>query len=133
MKKTSLLALVIILIIGSLFVAAQEDFLVSPRLWVLGTNAMDSITIHVAYPYSSAYTVDVVIKGDYGYTITDVSTFSDLRGDLVARFVPPADIAPGEYEVTLSIIDVKEFGPFEVTVKELNEPFLKESIGKATA
>lgn len=76
--------------VGTAVLGAQEEFLISPSVWVLGTKGIEQITIHIAVSYSQVETVDINIVKDE-ITLDEVESFSkfaDNRGELVLKFKP---------------------------------------------
>ncbi|MFC1711215.1 hypothetical protein ACFLZ1_01375 [Patescibacteria group bacterium] len=90
----------------------QLDPLVSPRVWVIGANAVEEITVHVAYPYSESLDV-VLLVDDY---FPQFRTFADDRGDLVIRFKPE-----------ISTDDVGDNHILTVKIGELGELYDKDA------
>ncbi len=84
MRTFTLLALAIALALmgGSAVYANQDDdVLVSPQTILLGADQGGEVTVHVAIAYGSVDTASVALSG-----IPAEYTFSDARGELVAKF-----------------------------------------------
>jgi len=75
-------------------IRAQEDWQISPREWVLNTEGIEVIDVHVAEPLSGVKDVAIAIEGIDGSLIEQVSDYSiggDSIGDLVIKFRPSID------------------------------------------
>lgn len=109
--------------------AQEEPIQVSPSVWVLGTNAVEDITVHVAYPYSNVESVEVSVD-DVAFEPTSV--YFDARLELVFKFNPGLSEDFSDYkddpqlEVIVTVTPkegiVETYGPVTVLVKEQAEP-----------
>ncbi|MBU0757422.1 MAG: hypothetical protein KKF44_05115 [Nanoarchaeota archaeon] len=110
----------LLLVFSIPLVAAQEDLLVSPRTWVLGTSAVEAITIHVARPYiDEGVVVEVWNEDDVLVEqFTELYLYEDLRGDLVIKFTPD-----------LENTDKYSVGSFYYVRVEINNKYFKTDEG----
>ena len=83
---------IIVLALGLLLAApatARQYFdgtmLVSPNVYVIDFQGT-RLSIHTEVPFSEIVRSSIVLHGVNGATITPVAVFSDLRGNLVAKF-----------------------------------------------
>ncbi|MCC6489413.1 MAG: hypothetical protein IT364_18065 [Candidatus Hydrogenedentes bacterium] len=73
---------------------------VSPATILIGADQAVMVTVHAEIPYSTVEGASVTLNG-----ITVRATFSDLRGDLVAKFLSSevkGVVSPGNGELTLT-------------------------------
>ena len=73
---------------------------VSPATILIGADQAVMVTVHAEIPYSTVDGASVTLNG-----ITVKATFSDLRGDLVAKFLSSevkGVVSPGNGELTLT-------------------------------
>lgn len=69
---------------------AQEDYQISPRQWVLETEGLEVVDVHIAIPLSviDRDSVNVVIGGEVDVDVMNLAVGADSRGDLVIKFIP---------------------------------------------
>lgn len=73
---------------------------VSPATILIGADQAVMVTVHAEIPYSTVDGASVTLNG-----IAVKATFSDLRGDLVAKFLSSevkGVVSPGNGELTLT-------------------------------
>lgn len=100
---------------------AQEDIQISPRVWVIKSNVVNDITIHVAYNYVMAVSEGITLTVE-GEKIEVFSPFADSRGDLVIRFTPNMTLySAGQTGTIVVTIGAFEYSA-DFSVKELALP-----------
>lgn len=109
---------------------AQEPILISPSVWVLGTNAVEDITVHIEgqeYVSENEVSINIYSAVDEEKLIEKIDeenifTYTDNRGDLVIKFSPDMEkYDDGEsYEVKI-IVDGIDIDAVTISVKDVSK------------